>query len=92
MPGAFFNFKRQEEKMAGRIVELLKCSVLALVLLNLTWAVGCGDGAKVVTEEQTSGGADDPANVDGGGSAGRENPVESCRPNRSAGAAPPPNR
>lgn len=55
--------------MAGRFVELLKCSVMAVVLLNLTWAVGCGDNAKVETEEQTSGGADDPAAGDSDGSA-----------------------
>ena len=43
--------------MAGRFVELLKCSILALTLLSLTCAVGCGDNATVIeapaTEEDT---------------------------------------
>lgn len=53
--------------MTRRCFDVLKLSVLAIALLNLTWSVGCGDGAAVepeVTVEE--GGADDPLNLSSG--------------------------
>jgi len=44
--------------MVERLVELLKCSILASTLLSLTWAVGCGDGATVVEPSATEMGTD----------------------------------
>jgi len=55
--------------MVGRIVDLLKCACLGLALLNVTWAIGCGDGAKVENTEPSSGGPDDPAANPGGDAA-----------------------
>lgn len=60
--------------MVGRFVDVLKYSALALVLLNVTFAVGCGDNATVepapVVEE---GGENDPLSLSAEGPAKLDN-------------------